>query len=119
MYPLLTFIKYCSKIARQYIRNYKYIEKKDFTIDIFSAQIDSGLWDKPRYNPAQFVLDKKIENERIDNVNARFIHNEANIMEIFNFDLITSIFKDQLKRLPCVIEYLDEVYICTISILLI
>lgn len=40
-------------------------------------------------------------------------------MEIFNFDLIVSIYQDQLKNLPCLVYYLDEVFVCTISILLI
>lgn len=40
-------------------------------------------------------------------------------MEIFNFDLITSIYQDQLKNIPCLAYFLDELYVCTISILII
>jgi hypothetical protein len=65
IYPMLTFIKYYSKLVRQYIRVYKLKEKKDFPIDLFSAQIDSGLWSKPRYKTS-YMFTSQWEQQNVD-----------------------------------------------------
>jgi hypothetical protein len=59
----LRFVAYMSKISRQYLRNLKLINKKDFDLEMFSAEIDDGLWDKPRFSIFSHLLrDDDIEN---------------------------------------------------------
>jgi len=43
-------VRYFSKLGRQYLRNFKLVRKKDFDINVLSAEIDSGLWDTPKYS---------------------------------------------------------------------
>jgi len=60
----MRFLKYFSKLGRQYIRTLKSENNQDFDINIYSAEIDSGLWDVPMYSLAQHW--KKI-NENVEN----------------------------------------------------
>jgi len=65
---------------------------------MLSAEIDSGLWDTPKYTILSHLSgDNDIENLDVDNVETRIEINEGNFSEIFNHELVVGLFKTRLK----------------------
>lgn len=95
-------INYFSKLLRQYIRNIILQEdNKNFNINILSAQIEEGIWGKPKYSIlSHLVVEEDIDNMVIDNPISRFNINEANFSEVFNYELINTLYKKQIKTMP-------------------
>lgn len=70
-----------SKLGRQYLRNIKLNQNRDFGLYVFSAEIDEGLWDKPRFNLMSYLENSNdIENLKIDNALLRFKEYEGNFL---------------------------------------
>ena len=61
---------------------------------MFSAQIEEGLWGKPKYSIlSHLIVEDDIDNMIIDNPISRFNINEPNFAEAFNQDLINTLYK--------------------------
>jgi len=59
----IQFAKHLSKLGRQFIRNIKLQTTSNFNVGILSAEIDYGLWDKPKYSIFSFIVKfEDIEN---------------------------------------------------------
>lgn len=41
----MLYLRYFSKLARQYLRNLKAKKMKNFNIEILNSEIDNGFWD--------------------------------------------------------------------------
>jgi len=108
-----------SKLSRQFLRNLKLLKKVDFDINIFSAEIDNGLFDKPRFSlfsHLQKVDD--IEFLEVDHVLVRINLYEGNFRDAFDYSLITQMFPKKFSKMPYAIQFLDELYTTYVSILL-
>ena len=51
-------------------------------------------------------------------MNEHYKINEPNIVQFFDYDLITSIFNDQNDEDSMSVDFLDEIFICAVSILI-
>ena len=95
------FMKYFSKVGRQYVKNLKIIKSRDFDLHLLSAEIDSGLWGKPLYNTLSAVsFEHDIDNKEVDNVQSRFELNDMNFRQMFNSKLVVELFKPKMKKMP-------------------
>ena len=94
----IKFVKFLSKAGRQLIRSIKLDQNRDFKLDIFSAEIDEGLWDTPKYNVMSFMKPSDdISNLKIGNAELRFSVIEGNYMHVANFETIKNMFPKKLE----------------------
>lgn len=52
------FLRYLSKLSRQYLRNFIAGSLNDFNINILSCNVDNGFWDKIRISPLEHLNGK-------------------------------------------------------------
>ena len=98
------------------MRNLKTKDMKNFKIELLTSEIDDGLWEKISSNAYE---DEEIENhEDIENIDARITINEANFETVFDKDRILQIFEGRLDQDENLYSYLDELFCCYITILI-
>lgn len=100
----MQFIRYFSKLGRQYLRNLKIDKNQDFELTLLSAEIDSGFWSIAKFATLHHLIKHRdIETQISDNVTQRLAINEGNFMEAFDYDNVTSILGNNLSKMPYVI----------------
>ena len=101
------------------IRNLKINQNRDFELNILSAEIDEGLWDKPKYNLFSFIKNENdVDHLKTMNAGIRFNNYEGNFEEALNYNNMISLFPNKFKNMPYVTQYLDELYVTYVSILI-
>ena len=111
-YYLFTVLRYLSSYGRQYVRFISKRLKKDFNLNLFSAQIDRGIYDEPKRDKAfnnQFK--QQCEYTQVEKILEKFNIIDENFIYILTQEFVNKFLKDYLKEYPANLEQ-EYVEIC-------
>ena len=104
-YYLFTVLRYLSSYGRQYVRFISKNLKKDFDLNLFTAQIEQGIYMEPlRKKGSSNNFKQQCEHTQVEKILEKFNMIDENFIYILSLEFVDKYLREDLKEYPAELE---------------